>query len=75
MLMNFCDSAFAIGESQQDRNLRYVKQIKQRNTEEKYGADNVCMFSISKESNFLRYDFEGYDKEWEHLRKPEDQDR
>ena len=75
MLMNFCDSAFAIGESQQDRSLRYVKQIKQRNTEEKFGADNVCMFSINKESNFLRYDFEGYDKEWEHLRKPDDQDR
>lgn len=75
MLMNFCDSAFAIGESQQDRNVRYVKQIKQRNTEEKYGADNVCMFSIGKESNFLRYDFEGHSSEWEHLRKPDEQDR
>jgi RecA-family ATPase len=75
MLMNFCDSAFAIGESQQDRNLRYVKQIKQRNTEEKYGSDNICMFSINKERNFLKYDFEGFGREWEHLRKPEDGDR
>ena len=28
MLMNFCDSAFAIGESFQKNGLRYLKQIK-----------------------------------------------
>jgi hypothetical protein len=74
MLMNFCDSAFAIGESQRDKSLRYLKQIKQRNTEEIYGADNICLFGIGKNDNFLCYDFVGFGREWEHLRKPEDTD-
>jgi RecA-family ATPase len=69
MLMNFCDSAFTIGESQADKNLRYLKQIKQRNTEQVYGADNVCLCSITKPHNFLQYEFESYGNEWDHLRK------
>lgn len=69
MLMNFCDSSFAIGESQADNNLRYLKQIKQRNTEQVYGADNVCICTINKPHNFLQYQFVSYGKEWEHLRK------
>ncbi|MES2807317.1 MAG: AAA family ATPase [Bacteroidota bacterium] len=67
MLMNFCDSAFAIGESQVDNTLRYLKQIKQRNTEQVYGPDKVCLFNITKPHNFLQYEFVGYGKEWEHL--------
>lgn len=67
MLMNFCDSAFTIGESHNDKNLRYIKQIKQRNTEQLYGADNVCLFAINKPHNFLQYDFVSYGQEWEHL--------
>src|ERR1700743_2530024 len=43
MLMNFCDSAFAIGESVIAHNMRYLKQIKQRNTNEVYGSNNVCV--------------------------------
>jgi hypothetical protein len=75
MLMNFCDSAFSIGESQKDKNLRYLKQIKQRNTEEIYGDDNVCLFQIAKPANFLKFDFIDYSREWEHLRQPTDDDR
>jgi RecA-family ATPase len=67
MLMNFCDSSFAIGESQADTGLRYLKQIKQRNTEQVYGPDNVCVFNITKPHNFLQYQFVSYGKEWEHL--------
>jgi hypothetical protein len=33
MLINFCDSAFAIGKSSNDKDLRYLKQIKQRSKE------------------------------------------
>ncbi|MEJ7847557.1 MAG: AAA family ATPase [Pyrinomonadaceae bacterium] len=33
MLINFCDSSFAIGESAKDKGLRYLKQIKVRNAE------------------------------------------
>ncbi len=69
MLMNFCDSAFTVGESQEDKSLRYLKQIKQRNTEQVYGADNVCLCQITKPYNFLQYEFVGYANEWDHLRK------
>jgi RecA-family ATPase len=75
MLMNFCDSAFSIGESQIDNNLRYLKQIKQRNTEEIYGDDNVCLFQITKPDKFLKFDFVDYSREWEHLREPTVEDR
>jgi RecA-family ATPase len=74
MLMNFCDSAFTVGESQADKNLRYLKQIKQRNTEQVYGADNVCLCQITKPYNFLQYEHVGFDKEWNHLRRPKDGD-
>jgi AAA domain len=72
MLMNFCDSAFTIGESMFDRNLRYLKQIKQRNTEQIYGSNNVCLCQTIKPSNFLKFEFVSYGKEAEHLRKPKD---
>jgi RecA-family ATPase len=68
MLMNFCDSSFAIGESQADTSLRYLKQIKQRNTEQVYGAEKVCLFNIDKPHNFLQYQFVGYGQEWDHLK-------
>ncbi|MDB5158006.1 MAG: hypothetical protein JWR50_2713 [Mucilaginibacter sp.] len=67
MLMNFCDSSFPIGESQNDNSLRYLKQIKQRNTEQVYGAENICLCTITKPHNFLRYEFVAYGQEWQHL--------
>ncbi len=69
MLMNFCDSSFAIGESQNDSSLRYLKQIKQRNTEQVYGSEKVCLFTITKPHNFLQYEFVGYGRELDHLSK------
>lgn len=69
MLMNFCDSAFTIGESMVDKSMRYIKQIKQRNTDQVYGTTNVCICKISKPSNFLQYEFVGYGIEADHLRK------
>ncbi|MGZ3814529.1 MAG: AAA family ATPase [Mucilaginibacter sp.] len=75
MLMNFCDSAFAIGQSQKDSSMRYLKQIKQRNTEEIYGGDNVCLFQIGKPDLFLKFDFVDYGQEWQHLRQQSDQER
>lgn len=72
MLMNFCDSAFTIGESKADVNLRYLKQIKQRNTEQVYGEANVCLCQITKPHNFLQYEFVAYGREWEQLTKPND---
>jgi len=69
MLINFCDSAFAIGESSNDKNLRYLKQIKQRNTQLIYDADNVCICTIDKPDNFLQFEFVGLGTERQHLKE------
>ncbi|EPR72565.1 hypothetical protein ADIWIN_2455 [Winogradskyella psychrotolerans RS-3] len=69
MLMNFCDSAFAIGESASEPDVRYLKQIKQRNTEKIYHENNVIMCRIAQPINFLMFEFIDYSSEEEHLRK------
>lgn len=68
MLINFCDSAFAIGVSALDSNVRYIKQIKERFTENIYGEDNVIVFQIEKPDNFLQFTFLNYGKEIDYLR-------
>lgn len=75
MLINFCDSSFSIGESHSDKNLRYLKQIKQRNTEQIYDAENVCVCQIDKPFNFLMFEFVNYGKEWEHLKQHTEKDK
>ncbi|RFZ84123.1 LuxR family transcriptional regulator [Mucilaginibacter terrenus] len=67
MLLNFADSAFAIGESQTTPGLRYLKQIKQRTGTLTHGADNVCLCRIQKHDNFLKFEFTGEGTEAEHL--------
>jgi len=74
MLINFCDSSFSIGESHNDKNLRYLKQIKQRNTEQIYDAENVCVCQIDKPVNFLLFEFVNFGKEWEHLKQQTEKD-
>lgn len=75
MLMNFCDSSFTIGESNQDKQIRYIKQIKQRNCEQVFDADNVCICQISKEYNFLQFEFVGLGNEREHLKQYTEKDK
>ncbi|WP_017732532.1 AAA family ATPase [Nafulsella turpanensis] len=75
MLLNFCDSCFAIGASRQDSHLRYIKQIKQRNTEQIYGDDNVCLCQIEKPHNFLQFSFIGCVAEWDHLKQSSEGDK
>jgi hypothetical protein len=75
MLINFCDSSFAIGESFTDKHLRYIKQIKQRNCELIYDTDNVGVCEIVKPSNFLQFEFINYGTEKEHLRVPSESDK
>ncbi len=75
MLINFCDSSFAIGESQKDKNIRYLKQIKQRNTEQIYDAENICICQIDKPFNFLQFEFLNFGNEFEHLKQYTDKDK
>ena len=69
MFSNFCDSSFAIGESTREEGLRYLKQIKVRNMEFNYGAENVCLCKIVKPHNFLRFELVGHDYESNHLKQ------
>jgi ERCC4-type nuclease len=68
MLINFCDSAFTIGKSTMDPSFRYIKQIKVRNAEEKYGAENVIVCQIEKLNCFLGFTFVEFGAERNHLK-------
>ena len=74
-LMNFCDSAFAIGQSAQDSKLLYLKQIKVREGEFIYGGDNVLLCCIDKENNFPRFVEVGVENEEKLLRKSKLEDK
>lgn len=69
MLMNFCDSSFAIGASTLESSLRYLLQIKQRNTEHLYHANNVVVCRLHKDVNFLSFEFIDFGCEQEHLKQ------
>lgn len=69
MLINFADSSFAIGESVKDENIRYLKQIKQRNGERKYSEENVAVMQIAKDYNFLEFQPLDFSPEEDHLKK------
>jgi len=68
-IMNFVDSAFAIGCSIDDNKLLYIKQIKVRECECMYGADNVILCRAEKEDNFLQLIELGYSYEEKMLKK------
>jgi RecA-family ATPase len=67
-LMNFCDSSFAIGESQQENKQRYIKQIKIREGELLYDINNVLLCEIKKENALLQFQFIDFAEETEHLK-------
>jgi len=75
MLINFCDSAFAIGESATRPGVRILKQIKQRYGTETYGPNNVALMQLVKEAGFLHYHFLHTDRETNHLRRRSQQER
>tara|TARA_B100002049_G_C16083980_1_gene378430 strand:+ start:1636 stop:2640 length:1005 start_codon:yes stop_codon:yes gene_type:complete len=71
-LSNFVDICFCIGESSQGSNVRYIKQLKNRNFPIEYGENNVLNCIIEKESNFLKFEFKRLGKEKEHLEASSD---
>lgn len=54
-LMSFSDAAFAVGQSAKDKSLRYLKHTKARSTEIVYDAENILLFEITKDNNFLMF--------------------
>ncbi len=75
MLMSLTDSSFAIGESQKDKNVRYLKQIKVRQCEFSFDAENVCVCLIEKPGNFLKFHLIDYGTEREHLKEITERDK
>jgi hypothetical protein len=75
MLINFCDSSFAIGESHKESGLRYLKQIKARNSAIIYDADNVLLCNIEKRGSLLQFVFNETATEREHLKDASDKEK
>jgi hypothetical protein len=73
-LFNFFDSCFSIGKSAKDGGLRYIKQMKVRHGEFKFGADNVIVCQIDCVNAFLQFVFIGYASEQEHLKSRSEKD-
>ncbi len=75
MLINFCDSAFAIGKSHQSNDLKYIKQVKVRNAETKYGIENVIVCEMIEDGTFLKFSHIDFDDERQHLKPQSQQDK
>ena len=75
VLMSFCDSSFAIGESSSDSSFRYIKMIKVRSTEHIYDSYNIIVCQITKPDNFLHFNFLHLDSEYKHLKTVTERDR
>ncbi len=73
-LYNFFDSVFAIGQSAQDKKLRYIKQVKVRAGAFRYDENNVLVYEVEKLQGFLCFSMKGSATEKEHLRIKENQE-
>jgi archaellum biogenesis ATPase FlaH len=67
MIVNFCDSAFALGKSHTRPGMLYLKQVKHRSSKKLYDEHNICLCHIEKEYNDLHFVFDGYSQEHLHL--------
>jgi len=74
-LIDFCDSAIAIGESHTDKSVKYFKQIKVRAMEFMYDSENVIVCQLHKPYNFLMFEFLNYCSEKEHLKQYTEKDK
>jgi KaiC/GvpD/RAD55 family RecA-like ATPase len=69
MKANLVDSVITIGRSQQDKHLRYIKQVKVRDGELLYDTENVLLCEITNASGRLMFNTIGSASEWEHLKQ------
>jgi|GEM_PF-3212562 len=68
VLSNFADNIFAIGQSNIDTGIRYVKHLKQRSGGMLYDASYVPAFELKKsDGNFLGFVFRAFGEEDQHL--------
>ena len=74
-LYNFFDSVFAIGKSAKDASLRYIKQLKVRAGEFRYGSDNVMLYEIVHTGGYVHFEFRDFAREYAHLRENPEEDK
>ena len=74
-LYNFFDSVFAIGKSAKDASLRYIKQLKVRAGEFRYGSDNVMLYEIVHTGGYVHFVFRDFAREYAHLRENPEEDK
>ncbi|MEO1571662.1 MAG: AAA family ATPase [Bacteroidota bacterium] len=67
---NFVDAMVGLGRSAKDPAQRYLKQIKQRSTEEVFGAEHVLVLTLEKRGSFLGLWPIGTAEEADHLAAP-----
>jgi hypothetical protein len=67
MLSNFADNVFAMGGSNQEKELRYLKHIKLRGSGIRHDASNIVLYRLAKKDGFLQFEFAGYGRERDHL--------
>ncbi|WP_339751202.1 AAA family ATPase [Algoriphagus aquimarinus] len=73
--INLIDSCFAVGESQKDPSVKYLKQIKVRYGAFEFPSENVLVCKIGKDSNFSSFKFLEFGKESDHLKQLNPADR
>lgn len=74
-LGQFLDSCFAINYSRKDPDLRYIIQLKVRDSEKLYHHESVMTCMLEKNENWLGYRFLQYDSENIHLHDTSDEDK
>lgn len=68
MKSNFCDSCWCLGKSVTQKNIRYVKQLKVRDSELIYDSENVLLYEISRDAGFLGFKEIGFGREEDLIR-------
>ena len=74
-ISQFCDSCFAIGKSTKEAKTRYIKQIKQRYTENVYGEENVIVCKLDQPGNHLCFSFICFGRESDYIQNMFDSER
>src|ERR1035437_957136 len=73
-LSKFCDSCFAIGKSPKDPNIRYLIQLKEKETECIYNRDNVIICQLEQVNNMRMFSFMGFGVETDYQKSiPEEE--
>jgi hypothetical protein len=74
-LSKFCDSCFAIGKSPIDPNIRYLKQLKEKETECKYGSENVIICHLEQVENMRQFSFVRFGDETAYLKNVAEEEK